>query len=66
VTYVFAEGTYLSGMPGTPPTSKPDFALLGAIIEDADGNVFARLTGPKAVVASATADFNKMISAAKR
>ena len=34
VTYVSAEGTYKSGMPGTPPVPKPGFALLGGIVED--------------------------------
>ncbi len=65
VTFVFAEGTYKSGMPGGPQTPKPGYALLGAIIEDAAGSVFVRLTGPKALVDSATADFKKMIGEAK-
>lgn len=66
VTYVHAEGTYKSGMPGGPQTPKPGYALLGAIIEDADGSVFVRLTGPKALVESATAEFKKMVGESKR
>ena len=65
VTYVSAEGTYKSGMPGGPQTPKPGFALLGAIIEDSAGSVFVRLTGPKALVDSATADFKKMVGDSK-
>lgn len=61
VTYVSAEGTYKSGMPGQPPTPKAGFALLGGIVEGQDGSVFVRLTGPAALVKGARADFEKMI-----
>src|SRR5262245_469130 len=43
VTRVSTEGTYSSGMPGGPRTSKPGFALLGAIAEGPGGNVFFKL-----------------------
>ncbi|MBL9139593.1 MAG: hypothetical protein JNK85_27235 [Verrucomicrobiales bacterium] len=66
VTYVFAEGTYMSGMPGGPQTPKPGFALVGAILEDPAGNIFVKFTGPKALVEGATADFKKMVATAKR
>ncbi len=65
VTYVFAEGTYMSGLPGGPQTPKRDYALVGAIIEDPAGNIFVRMTGPKELVASATAQFKEMIGGAK-
>lgn len=65
VTYVMAEGTYKSGMPGGAQTPKPGFGLLGAILEDPAGHVFVRFTGPKALVEASTADFKKMIAAAK-
>jgi hypothetical protein len=61
VTYVMEEGTYNSGMPGGPTTPMEDYALSGAIIEGDDGNIFVRLTGPKALVKSSVADFKKMI-----
>ncbi|KAF0181208.1 MAG: hypothetical protein FD161_514 [Limisphaerales bacterium] len=61
VTYVSAEGTYKSGMPGQPPTPKAGFALLGGIVEGSEGSVFVRLTGPAALVKGARADFEKMI-----
>jgi hypothetical protein len=61
VTYVSAEGTYKSGMPGTAPVPKAGFALLGGIVEGSEGSVFVRLTGPAALVKAARADFEKMI-----
>jgi len=65
VTYVFAEGTYLSGMPGGPQTPKPGFGLLGAIVEDPTGSVFIRYTAPKALIDSTTADFKKLVESGK-
>jgi hypothetical protein len=61
VTYVQAQGTYLSGMPGGPKTPLKDHALLGAIAESDQGNVFVRMTGPVETVKTAEADFKKMI-----
>jgi hypothetical protein len=61
LTYVQAEGTYNSGMPGGAVTPMPDYALVGAILESDQGNVYVRMTGPKAFVRSAVVDFKKMI-----
>jgi len=61
VTYVQAEGTYKSGMPGGPLTPMPDYALLGTIIEAAEGNIFVRMTGPRELVKASRDDFKKMI-----
>jgi hypothetical protein len=61
VTYVQVEGTYKGGMPGGPTTPIPGYALIGAILESDQGNVFVRMTGPKELVKSAMADFKKMI-----
>lgn len=63
ITYVHAEGTYKSGMPGGPTTPQPNTMLLGAILESSQGNVFVRMTGPIDVVKTAKEDFNKMIEA---
>jgi hypothetical protein len=65
LTYVFAEGTYLSGMPGGPQTPKPGFGLLGAILEDPAGSVFIRYTAPKALIDATTGDFKKLVESAK-
>ena len=64
VTYVSAEGTYKSGMPGGAQTPLPNYALLGAIIEASEGRVFVKMTGPKELTKSATADFKKMVEGA--
>ncbi len=64
VTYVSAEGTYKSGMPGGPQTPMPNYALLGAIIEASEGSVFVKMTGPKELIKKATADFKKMLESA--
>ena len=61
VTYAEAQGTYLSGMPGGPKTAMPNHALLGAIIESDQGNVFVRMTGPIDLVKNSMAEFKKMI-----
>ncbi len=66
VTYVEAEGTYLSGMPGGPKTPQPGTKLLGAIVESEGGNVYVRMTGPAATVKAADADFRKMIESASK
>jgi len=64
VNYVSAEGTYKSGMPGGPQTPMPNYALLGSIVEASEGSVFVKMTGPKELTQSATADFKKMVESA--
>ncbi len=64
LTFVRAQGTYLSGMPGGPKTPMPDSMLLGAIVPGTEGAVFIRFTGPTAVGASAEAAFRKMAESA--
>lgn len=65
LTYVFAEGTYLSGMPGGPQTPKPGFGLAGAILEDPAGSIFIRYTGPKALVDKTVPGFKKLVESAR-
>ena len=60
ITYAQAEGTYSSGMPGGPTTPMADYGLIGAILESDQGNVFVRMTGPKALIKSSVADFKKI------
>jgi hypothetical protein len=64
VTYVQAEGTYKSGMPGGTVTPMSGYALIGAILESDNGNVFVRMTGPKELVKSSLGDLKKMIESA--
>jgi hypothetical protein len=63
VTTVELEGTFASSMGGPmgPKTPKPNFKLLGAIVEGPNGNVFFKLTGPAKTVESARAEFMKML-----
>lgn len=61
VTYVQAEGTYMSGMPGGPKTAQPNSMLLGAILESPQGSVFVRMTGPAELVKASRDEFRKMV-----
>ncbi|MGF1656355.1 MAG: hypothetical protein ACFCU3_05175 [Verrucomicrobiales bacterium] len=61
VVFVRAEGTFLSGMPGTPPVPKEGFAVLGAIMVSAQGDVYVKMTGPAEVVNKGSADFETMV-----
>lgn len=61
VTFVHAEGTFSSGMPGGPTTPMTNYALRGAILENPEGDVFVKMTGPAAVVESANTAFEKMV-----
>ena len=65
VTFVSAEGTFKAGPPRGPIEEKPEYALLGAIIESKQGAIFAKFTGPKATVSAHSAAFKKMISEGK-
>jgi hypothetical protein len=61
VTYLEAQGTYMSGMPGGPTTPRPNSMLLGAILESDQGNVFIRLTGPVKLAQASKQEFRKMV-----
>jgi hypothetical protein len=62
VTYVQAEGTYKSGMPGGPTSPMPDYGLMGAMVgNEGDNIIFIKMTGPKSLVKSSMADFKKMV-----
>jgi hypothetical protein len=65
VTLVTTEGTYATGMPGANAAPMENYALLGAIIEDAGGNVFVKMTGPKATVQAANAKFMEFLGGVK-
>ena len=66
ITYVATEGTFSSGMPGGPTTPMTGYALCGAILENPEGNVFIKMTGPEAVLKSSTEAFRKMVSEAAK
>jgi hypothetical protein len=63
VTRVDIGGTYTgSGMPGTGPgPKKPDWRMLGAILEGPGGMVFVKATAPAAVMAREEAAFDAFL-----
>jgi hypothetical protein len=64
VTLVSTQGTFNSGMPGGPTTPLENQALLGAIIEGAQGNVFVKMTGPAELVKGSRERFLTFITTA--
>ena len=66
ITYAFAEGTYLSGPPMGRKIPMKNYALIGAILEDAGGNVFVKMTGPIELTKTAEAEFRKMVEDARK
>ena len=64
VTFARARGTFQSGMPGQPATPLAGQALLGAILESPNGDVYVKLTGPVPTVEKAEPAFVQMVRAA--
>ena len=64
VTFVRASGTFQSGMPGQPTTPLEGQALLGAILESPNGDVYLKMTGPAPTVDKAEPAFVQMVRAA--
>lgn len=62
--FVTASGTFQSGMPGGPTTPMEGYALRGAILESAGGDVFVKMTGPAPIVSEAAEQFDRMVEAA--
>jgi hypothetical protein len=61
ITFVKAEGTFASGMPGGPTTPLKDYAMRGAILESSSGDVYVKMTGPNEVVKGAVPALEKMV-----
>jgi hypothetical protein len=68
VTVVRISGTYLS--PGGPMMQsqgkKPDYKLLGAIVEAPQGAVFFKATGPAPTITGAEADFTALLQSIRK
>ena len=64
VTLVTTEGSFSSGMPGGPATVMENYALLGAIIEHPEGNVFVKMTGPAPLVKDSRKKFLDFLATA--
>ena len=68
-TRIQASGTYVAHSmrsPGSTPAEKPDWALLGAILDGPNGEVFFKLTGPATTVDAAAKDFDHMLGSIKK
>ncbi len=63
VTEVLLSGTYAqaSSQPGIPPTLKPAYSLLGAVVENPAGNIYWRVTGPAAEIAALEPIFTRIL-----
>ena len=61
VTYVQAEGTFMSGAPFGPKSAVPGSLLFGVIVEGKQGPIFVKMTGPKKIAEGALTDARKMI-----
>jgi hypothetical protein len=63
VTEVLLSGTYAqaSTQPGIPPTLKPAYSLLGAVVENPAGNIYWRVTGPAIEIAELEPIFTRIL-----
>ena len=59
------KGTFLSGAAFAPKkTPMPGYAMIGAIIESEEGNIFVKMTGSEAAVTAARDDLKKLLATA--
>jgi hypothetical protein len=67
ISQVVIFGTYnqVVSLPGVPPVLKSNYGLLGAVIENQQGNIYWRFTGPEALVTATLPLFNKVIDSVK-
>jgi hypothetical protein len=67
ITEVMFTGTYAqqSPQPGLPPTPKPDYALLGAVVENPGGTIYWRVTGPTGRVLALAPILDKVLDSLK-
>jgi hypothetical protein len=68
ITTVEVAGTYMasSGPMMQTTAEKPGFVLLGGIVPGPQGNVFFKLTGPKATVSKVKEDFLAMLGSVNK
>ena len=67
ISQVVVFGTYDQSvsLPSVPPVSKPNYGLLGAVVESPQGNIYWRFTGPEPLITANLALFDKMIASVK-
>jgi len=67
ISQVVIFGTYnqVVSLPGVPPVLKSNYGLLGAVIENPQGNIYWRFTGPEPLITANLPLFNKVIDSVK-
>ena len=67
ISQVVIFGTYnqVISLPGVPPVPKSNYGLLGAVIENPQGNIYWRFTGPEPLITANLPLFNKVIDSVK-
>jgi len=67
ISQVVIFGTYnqVVSLPGIPPVHKTNYGLLGAVIENPQGNIYWRFTGPEPLITANLPLFNKVIDSVK-
>ena len=67
ITQAVIFGTYnqIVTLPGIPPQPRSNYGLVGAVIENPQGNIYWRFTGPEALITANLALFNKVIDSVK-
>jgi hypothetical protein len=67
ISQVVMFGTYnqVVSLPGVPPVPKSNYGLLGAVIENPQGAIYWRFTGPEALITANLPLFNKVIDSVR-
>lgn len=67
ISQVVIFGTYnlVVSLPGVPPEHRSNYGLLGAVIENSQGNIYWRFTGPEPLITANLPLFNKVIDSVK-
>jgi hypothetical protein len=62
---IFGAYNKVVSLPGVPPETKSNYGLLGAVIENSQGNIYWRFTGPEPLITANLPLFNKVIDSVK-
>jgi hypothetical protein len=67
ISQVVIFGTYnqVVSLPGVPPVPKSNYGLLGAVIENPQGNIYWRFTGPEPLITANLPLFNRVIDSVR-
>jgi hypothetical protein len=67
ISQVVVFGTYnqVISLPGVPPAHQANYGLLGAVIENPQGNIYWRFTGPEALITATLPLFKKIVDSVK-